>query len=86
MAEGAEPLVERLIRLSFSQYEARAYVGLLVHGEQTGYRLAKLTGVPQPKIYETLHRLVDTGGCPPLRHRQRTGDRAGCSAHRAHSS
>jgi sugar-specific transcriptional regulator TrmB len=59
MADGAEPLVERLVRLGFSQYEARAYVGLLVHGEQTGYGLANLTGVPQPKIYETLHRLAE---------------------------
>jgi sugar-specific transcriptional regulator TrmB len=59
LVPSAEPLVERLIRLGFSQYEARAYVGLLAHGEQTGYGLANLTGVPQPKIYETLHRLCE---------------------------
>ncbi len=57
--DSREPLVERLMRLGFSQYEARAYVGLLTHGEQTGYGLANVTGVPQPKIYETLHRLVE---------------------------
>jgi HTH-type transcriptional regulator, sugar sensing transcriptional regulator len=59
--ENREPLVEQLIRLGFSQYEARAYVGLLIAGEQTGYGLANATGVPQPKIYETLHRLAERG-------------------------
>jgi HTH-type transcriptional regulator, sugar sensing transcriptional regulator len=59
MADRAEPLVEQLVRLGFSHYEARAYVGLLSFGEQTGYSLANLTGVPQPKIYETLHRLAE---------------------------
>jgi HTH-type transcriptional regulator, sugar sensing transcriptional regulator len=57
----SEALVERLVRLGFSQYEGRAYVGLLVRGEQTGYALANATGVPQPKIYETLRRLLDRG-------------------------
>ena len=36
MPDASAPLVERLVRLAFSQSEARAYVGLLVHGEQTG--------------------------------------------------
>ncbi|MCA1646412.1 MAG: hypothetical protein LC797_13455 [Chloroflexi bacterium] len=57
--DNRERLVERMMRLGFSQYEARAYVGLLANGEQTGYGLANVTGVPQPKIYETLHRLVE---------------------------
>lgn len=52
-------LVEKLTRLGFSQYEAKAYVGLLTSGAQTGYALSKVTGVPQPKVYETLRRLVD---------------------------
>jgi hypothetical protein len=46
------------MRLGLSQYEAGAYVGLLAQGEQTGYGLANVTGVPQPKIYATL----DTSG------------------------
>jgi sugar-specific transcriptional regulator TrmB len=58
---GADGLADRLVRLGFSQYEARAYLGLLRQGEQTGYALANETGVPQPKIYETLRRLVDRG-------------------------
>jgi HTH-type transcriptional regulator, sugar sensing transcriptional regulator len=54
-------LADRLVRLGFSQYEARTYLGLLTHGELTGYALANQTGVPQPKIYETLRRLLDRG-------------------------
>jgi sugar-specific transcriptional regulator TrmB len=54
--------VERLTQLAFSQYEAKAYVGLLTSGTpQTGYSLANVTDVPQPKMYETLRRLVDRG-------------------------
>jgi len=61
MPDTGEALVERLVRLGFSQYEGRAYVGLLARGEQTGYGLANATGVPQPKIYETLRRLLERG-------------------------
>src|SRR5690348_11035601 len=61
MHQAMESMVERLTRLGFSLYEAKAYVGLLVSGEQTGYGLSNLTGVPQPKVYETLRRLVERG-------------------------
>jgi HTH-type transcriptional regulator, sugar sensing transcriptional regulator len=61
MDETLTSLVERLTRLGFSLYEARTYVGLLVHGTQTGYGLSNLTGVPQPKVYETLRRLAEQG-------------------------
>lgn len=59
--ESAGSIVERLTQLGFSQYEARTYVGLLVAGGATGYGVANETGVPQPKVYETLRRLVDRG-------------------------
>jgi len=54
-------LVEALNDLGFSQYEARCYVGLMAREPQTGYRVAKITGVPQPKVYETLRKLVSRG-------------------------
>jgi HTH-type transcriptional regulator, sugar sensing transcriptional regulator len=53
--------VQRLIELGFSQYEAQAYVGLLGREPLTGYALANVTGIPQPKVYETLHRLAAKG-------------------------
>jgi HTH-type transcriptional regulator, sugar sensing transcriptional regulator len=54
-------VAERLTQLGFSQYEARTYVGLLMSDGATGYSVANETGVPQPKVYETLRRLVDRG-------------------------
>ncbi len=57
----ASEIAERLTRLGFSQYEARTYVGLLMSDGATGYTVANETGVPQPKVYETLRRLVDRG-------------------------
>jgi sugar-specific transcriptional regulator TrmB len=53
--------VQRLIELGFSQYEAQAYVGLLGREPLTGYALANVTGIPQPKVYETLRRLTAKG-------------------------
>lgn len=54
-------LADGLIALGFSTYDARAYVGLLREGPQTGYALANTTGIPQPKIYEALRRLHQRG-------------------------
>lgn len=53
-----EATAERLVELGFSQYEARAYLGLLGDDPMTGYALANKTGIPQPKVYETLRKLV----------------------------
>ena len=53
--------VQRLIDLGFSQYEAQAYVGLIGREPMTGYALSNITGVPQPKVYETLRRLAAKG-------------------------
>jgi sugar-specific transcriptional regulator TrmB len=54
-------VVDSLMELGFSQYEARTYAGLVGREPMTGYAIAKDTGVPQPKVYETLGRLVDRG-------------------------
>lgn len=59
--DGANGLVRRLAELGFSIYEARAYLGLLGDDGLTGYALAQRTGLPQPKVYETLRRLVQRG-------------------------
>jgi sugar-specific transcriptional regulator TrmB len=58
MGDPAEA-IDQLVELGFSQYEARAYVGLLGQEPMTGYALANLTHIPQPKVYETLRRLAD---------------------------
>jgi len=52
-------VVDALVELGLSQYEARCYVGLLDEYGQTAYSVSKATGVPQPKVYEALRKLVD---------------------------
>ena len=58
--------VEALLTLGYSQYEARCYVGLLGPSPQTGYAVSKATGVPQPKVYEALRKLVSRGAAYQL--------------------
>lgn len=52
-------VVDQLVALGFSQYEARTYVGLAGQPAMTGYALSNATQVPQPKVYETLRRLEE---------------------------
>lgn len=66
---GSADFTEALLTLGFSQYEARCYVGLLGPSPQTGYAVSKTTGVPQPKVYEALRKLVTRGAA-----RQLTGE------------
>jgi predicted transcriptional regulator len=47
--------------LGFTEYEARAYLALLQSGAQTGYQVAKASGIPRPNIYPVLARLVQRG-------------------------
>ena len=54
-------LVERLVEIGFTEYEARAYVALLRLGPASGYQVAKESGVPRSTIYEILAKLVMRG-------------------------
>jgi sugar-specific transcriptional regulator TrmB len=56
-----DQLRDALIELGFSHYEAKCYAGLVGTPGLTGYGVAKATGVPQPKVYENLRRLVRRG-------------------------
>ncbi|WP_339108548.1 helix-turn-helix domain-containing protein [Thioclava sp. GXIMD4216] len=73
------PLITSLGALGFSQYEARAYCALLAGGAMNGNEVAKASGVPSPKIYETLGRLIDKGAAlsaqeDPVRYAARPWD------------
>jgi sugar-specific transcriptional regulator TrmB len=59
--------VDRLVRIGFSEYEAKAYVALLREHPITGYQLAKLSGVPRSMIYEVLGKLTSRGAAMTLR-------------------
>ncbi len=51
-------VVEGLRQLGMGEYEARAYAALVAHPGSTGYEVAKHSGVPRAKIYETLATLA----------------------------
>ena len=53
--------VERLVRLGLTLYEARAYVALVQRDVSTPAELARLAGVPRPRIYDVLESLVGKG-------------------------
>ncbi|WP_315769708.1 MULTISPECIES: TrmB family transcriptional regulator [unclassified Bradyrhizobium] len=57
----APELINTLIRLGFSQYEAQAYIALVGQGALTGAEVSRGAGVPPSKIYETLGRLESKG-------------------------
>jgi predicted transcriptional regulator len=53
--------LRELNRIGLSTYEARAYIALLSEQPANGYDLAKSSGIPTSKIYETLGHLVSKG-------------------------
>lgn len=53
--------VERLMRLGLTQYEARAYVAMVRRDGSTPAEIAKLAGVPRPRIYDVMDSLVAKG-------------------------
>ncbi|RWR31883.1 TrmB family transcriptional regulator [Sinirhodobacter populi] len=57
----APRLIEALGELGFSQYEARAFCALLAAGPMNGHEVARASGIPPAKIYETLGRLAEKG-------------------------
>ena len=53
-------IISELVTLGFSEYEAKAYIGLIKCTEPaTAYEIAKATGIPTSKIYEVLTRLEE---------------------------
>jgi sugar-specific transcriptional regulator TrmB len=56
-----------LVRLGFSEYEAKAYLALLEESPSTGYQISKASGVPRSMIYEVLGKLVGRGAAMTLR-------------------
>lgn len=59
--------VGKLVKIGFSEYEAKAYVALLRKSPVTGYELSKLSGVPRSMIYEVVGKLTSRGAALTLR-------------------
>jgi sugar-specific transcriptional regulator TrmB len=58
--------IAKLIKIGFSEYEAKAYIALLRENPVTGYQLSKLSGVPRSMIYEVLGKLTARGAAMTL--------------------
>ncbi len=58
--------VARLVKIGFSEYEAKAYLALLRKNPVTGYELSKQSGVPRSMIYEVVGKLTARGAAMTL--------------------
>ena len=54
-------LLDDLMEIGFTEYEAKVYLALLREHPATGYQLSKESGVPRSMVYETLKRLHSQG-------------------------
>jgi len=54
-------LTELAARFDFGEYEVKAYLTILEHGELTASELAEQAGIPQPRVYDTVRSLAENG-------------------------
>jgi Cd2+/Zn2+-exporting ATPase len=54
-------LQKQLMKIGFTEYEAKVYLGMLSQYPATGYQLSKESGVPRSMVYEALKRLHAKG-------------------------
>jgi len=56
-----EDIANRMKKLGFTTYEAKAYASLLQNNPVTRYELSKNSGVPRSAIYDVIRKLEMTG-------------------------
>ena len=49
-------IIQQIMTLGFTEYEARAYVSLIKIQPATAYELSRESGIPSSKIYEIIAR------------------------------
>lgn len=54
-------LIDQLMALGMTEYEARVYLSLLGEHPATGYQISKTAGIPRSMVYEALGRLEARG-------------------------
>src|ERR1700736_5478304 len=57
----ASEVISQLSRFGLTTYEVRAYVALLGRGSFTAADVARLAGLPRPRIYDVLGALAERG-------------------------
>jgi len=56
-----DSLEELAERFDFAEYEVKAYLTVLEHGELTASELAERADIPQPRVYDTVRDLAESG-------------------------
>lgn len=65
-----DQLVDALLAYGLNEYEGRAYLALLQHGPAVAGDISRRSGIPRPRVYDTLQRLIESslvaenGGAP----------------------
>ena len=57
--DNAEQFEQDLIKFGLGKYESKVLIALLVNGPQTASGVVKLSGIPQPRIYDVFSSLPD---------------------------
>lgn len=58
---GKQQFIEHLVRFGLTRQEASIYYSLLIEGKQSGYEIAKGTGISRSNAYNSLAALVEKG-------------------------
>ncbi|MCK4446214.1 MAG: TrmB family transcriptional regulator [Candidatus Marinimicrobia bacterium] len=57
----SEDLLSKMLKMGFTAYEAKTYLGLLKHNPATGYEISHEAHVPRSVIYSILRKLESKG-------------------------
>lgn len=52
-------IIQQLMHLGLSSYEAKCYLACIKLGKTTGYQISKVSTVPRARIYDTLDKLIE---------------------------
>jgi sugar-specific transcriptional regulator TrmB len=58
---GNSKALEALVKLGFKEYQAKVYCTLVALGQGSATDVHKASGVPRPRVYDTLEELVKLG-------------------------
>ncbi len=56
-----ESLIQKLMTLGLSEYEAKAYIALLHSHPASAYEVSKASGIPTSKVYHVIDKLLERG-------------------------
>lgn len=61
MSISQDDILNKMMKLGFTNYEARSYLGLLKINPATGYEISQIAHVPRSVVYTVLKRLESQG-------------------------